>query len=125
MATEGRRSYTIGELAAAYQFCKGAYVGGSLFGDGHNILEPVVYGQPVSYGPKRGFFGDIQFLCEQVGVGFRLQTREELADFWVNSVCDPDFCRAARKKAVEEVRERGGASKATAEMLAPLVRARR
>ena len=112
---------TIGELFAAYQFCKGAYVGGALNGNGHNILEPVVFGLPVAYGPERGFFGDIQALCEEIGIGHRLRTKEQLAEFWGSCLSDEGFCERSRTLARDAVRTSGGAAAATAKMLAALV----
>ncbi len=42
---------TMGELAAAYELCGGAFVGGSLANiGGHNLLEPLYFG-------RRSFFG--------------------------------------------------------------------
>lgn len=43
---------TVGKLSTAYRYGDVAYVGGG-FGAGiHNILEPVVYGMPVVFGPN-------------------------------------------------------------------------
>ncbi|MCH7945063.1 MAG: hypothetical protein IIC73_03490, partial [Armatimonadetes bacterium] len=44
---------TLGELSYAYKFATAAYVGGSLVGMGHNVIEPLEWGIPVSYGPNR------------------------------------------------------------------------
>src|SRR5690606_28166496 len=52
---------TMGELATAYQFSQAAFVGGTLGqGAGHNVVEPLVFGVPVLYGPNRGFFESVQ-----------------------------------------------------------------
>lgn len=51
---------TLGELSYTYKFAIAAYVGGALLGMGHNVIEPLEWGIPVSYGPNRGNFGSIQ-----------------------------------------------------------------
>lgn len=74
---------TMGELAMAYQFSKAAFVGGTIKqGAGHNVVEPLVFGIPVSYGPNRGFFESVQRACEEEGVGFRVDNAAELAAHW-------------------------------------------
>lgn len=75
---------TMGELATAYQFSQAAFVGGTLGqGAGHNVVEPLVFGVPVSYGFNRGFFESVQKACEVEGIGFRVQNSQELAAHWV------------------------------------------
>lgn len=75
---------TMGELAAAYRFAQAAFIGGTLGrGAGHNVVEPLVFGVPVSYGPNRGFFESVQRACEAAGVGFRVGSAKELAAHWL------------------------------------------
>lgn len=93
---------TMGELATAYQFCRAAFVGGTLkIGAGHNVVEPLAFGVPVSYGPNRGFFESVQLACEEARVGFRLRTPAELATHWKAMVTD--------KKEVAAISERAAA----------------
>lgn len=76
---------SMGELFMAYEFCVAAFIGGTLkSGAGHNVVEPLVFGKPVSYGPNRGFFESVQRACENVGVGFRVSSSEELAAHWAH-----------------------------------------
>jgi 3-deoxy-D-manno-octulosonic-acid transferase len=51
---------TIGHLSAAYQYGALAFVGGGFSGSLHNILEPLVYGLPVLFGPKHEKFPEAQ-----------------------------------------------------------------
>jgi 3-deoxy-D-manno-octulosonic-acid transferase len=51
---------TIGQLSAAYQYGSVAFVGGGFSGSLHNILEPLVYGLPVLFGPKHEKFPEAQ-----------------------------------------------------------------
>ncbi len=73
---------TLGELMVAYQWALGAFVGGTISADSHNVAEPLVWQIPVAYGPQRGNFGVEQTLCENAGVGFRVETSDELATHW-------------------------------------------
>ena len=73
---------TLGELGAAYAHAAGAFVGGTVNGASHNVAEPLVWGVPVAYGPRRGNFAVEQTLCEEAGVGFRVASPGELAAHW-------------------------------------------
>jgi 3-deoxy-D-manno-octulosonic-acid transferase len=102
---------SMGELAYAYKWAKGAYVGGAVLGRGHNIIEPLIHGIPVAYGPNRGDFEGAQQAAEEFGVGVRLHNAEQLADFWNNVLERPtddatfeEKCEAlldANRKALE------------------------
>ncbi len=83
---------TLGELATIYQYCVAAYVGGSYgdFANGHNVLEPAEWGIPISYGLRRGHFGDIQKLCEEAGVSARIQNSDDLASHWTSMLANPE-----------------------------------
>ena len=75
---------TMGELGVAYGYGVAALVGGTINGSSHNIAEPLVWGVPVAYGPMRGHFESEQVLCENAGVGFRIETPAELAAHWLS-----------------------------------------
>ncbi len=93
---------TMGELAVAYQFATAAFIGGTLkTGAGHNVVEPLVFGVPVSYGPNRGFFESVQRTCETEEIGFCVTSAQELATRWKAVLEDPGLrgamsARAAR-----------------------------
>jgi 3-deoxy-D-manno-octulosonic-acid transferase len=84
---------SFGELSYAYKFASAAYVGGALFGMGHNVIEPLEWGIPVSYGSNRGHFGTIQESCERAGVGTRIAKSSQLAVHWLG-VLNSSECRA-------------------------------
>ena len=84
---------SFGELSYAYKFASAAYVGGALFGMGHNVIEPLEWGIPVSYGSNRGHFGTIQESCERAGVGTRIAKSSQLAVHWLGVLNSPE-CRA-------------------------------
>ena len=70
---------TMGELARIYSLATVVFVGGSLIPKGgQNILEPVNFGKPVVFGPYISNFQEIAELLENSGIGFRIQTRDEL-----------------------------------------------
>jgi len=93
---------TLGELAQAYQFGIGAFIGGTITGAGHNIIEPLHWGIPVAYGPVRGHFQDLQLLCEAHGIGFRLSKPTELFHHWLRLAEDGSF-RQELRSAIEPV----------------------
>ena len=112
---------TMGELAYAYKHCKVAYVGGALFGMGHNVIEPIEWGVPVAYGRNRGHFELMQRACEEAGVGARIATANELKDFWLESLNDGIDLEQRCRQLVEENR---GALERTSEAIAALIRER-
>ena len=70
---------TMGELARIYSLAEVVFVGGSLIPKGgQNILEPVNFGKPVVFGPYISNFQEIAELLENSGIGFRIQTKDEL-----------------------------------------------
>lgn len=83
---------SFGELSYAYKFAKAAYVGGALYGMGHNVIEPLEWGIPVSYGQNRGHFGMIQESCERAGVGTRIAQSSQLAVHWLG-VLNSEECQ--------------------------------
>lgn len=103
---------TIGELSRAYALCSSAFVGGSLVPlGGHNVLEPLVSGKPVLFGPHMGNFRDISAIVAAEGVGFLVTTAEELADFWRRFLNDPRQAREIAKKSRRIFQQHAGASK--------------
>lgn len=77
---------SLGELAWSYRYSRAAYVGGALEGKGHNVLEPVAWGLPVAYGPRRGAHAELQMACEEAGIGRQVRSPSELAQFWLDSL---------------------------------------
>ena len=77
---------TLGELSQAYAFAQAAYVGGTLCGPGHNVIEPLEWGVPVAFGPGRGKPTSEQQSCIEAGVGFCVRDEQQLADLWLSAV---------------------------------------
>lgn len=112
---------TLGELAFAYSFGQAAYVGGSLRGMGHNVIEPLEWGIPVSYGPRRGHFEELQRLSERAGVGLRISTSDELAAHWTKVLTDSGFREEQHAKAKHLLESQRGAADRTIQMLLKVI----
>lgn len=112
---------TMGELAFAYQFAVAAFIGGTLTSTGHNVIEPIVWGIPVSYGPRRGHFEDLQQLCESFRVGFRCQSVDDLAAHWAQALVDPAFRETIREQSRQLIEHASGATDRTIEALLELI----
>jgi len=70
---------TVGELAQIYAAADVAFVGGSLIErGGHNLLEPVLCGVPVAFGPYVMNFREASKLAESANVGRMVHNEQEL-----------------------------------------------
>ncbi len=112
---------TLGELAFAYSFALAAYVGGTLKGVGHNVIEPLEWGIPVSYGPREGHFREMQRASEMAGVGFKTHTPPELAEHWTRVVSDAEFRAEVHREAEKMLTNQRGAVGRTVEALVEVV----
>lgn len=71
---------TVGELAQLYGLAAVAFVGGSLIPrGGHNLMEPLLHGVPVLFGPHVDNFRPHAELLRREGLGFGVRDAEELA----------------------------------------------
>ncbi len=108
---------SMGELAASYQRCQAAFVGGTFAGGGHNVLEPLGSGIPVVFGPKRGFFAAEQAWCEEHGVGFAVQNAQALAAMWQTWLQDTPFRGEVRGRIISFVAQGQRSWQSTIEFL--------
>jgi len=85
---------TVGDLVNLYGISKAAFVGGSLapYG-GQNILEPLLFGTPVLFGPYVENFRDVADLVLQKKAGIMVGTGEELGDAIRKIMGDEDLIR--------------------------------
>ncbi len=74
----------LGDLPYLYRLAKWAYVGGGFTPYLHSIIEPVVYGLPVAFGPMIQRKAYLQALI-RIGVGTVVTSSEEL-DKWFSSL---------------------------------------
>jgi 3-deoxy-D-manno-octulosonic-acid transferase len=97
---------TFGELAKVYAAGSVAFVGGTLIPKGgHSIIQPILQGKPVFFGPYTFKTRDIASLAISSGVGFQVADEHELADMIVALLSDTkalvDIERACKKLVAE------------------------
>jgi len=81
---------TVGELSRFFPLAKAAFVGGTLVPlGGHNVLEPAVYGIPVSFGPHVENVREAAATLLEVGGGVMVQDATELAALWTRVLSLP------------------------------------
>lgn len=86
---------TMGELASLYGRSSVAFVGGTLVPvGGHNVLEPVLAGRPVLYGPHTGKVRHAVEILEGCGAGRVVADAEELARAALAWLSHPEQTRA-------------------------------
>ncbi len=76
----------LGDLPYLYRLAKWAYVGGGFTAYLHSVIEPVVYGLPVAFGPMIQRKAYLQGLI-RIGVGTVAHSSEEL-DKWFSGLKD-------------------------------------
>lgn len=106
---------TMGELATAYKFAAAAFIGGTVAADdsGHNVLEPLLWGVPVCYGPAKSDFATVQRACEAAGVGSIVGSPEELAAHWLFVLQNPQRRDEWRTRAAQLLAQQCGAVEKT------------
>ncbi len=110
---------TIGELSQIYAAADATFVGGSLIRrGGHNVLEPVLCGVPVAFGPYIANFREAVALAEAADVGKLVNNEHELAEVWTRWLRDEDWHAGVTSRAEETLREHRGASHRVAEIIA-------
>jgi len=67
----------MGDLALLYRYGKVNFVGGGFYDGIHNLLEAIVYGSPVVFGPKYQRFKEA-FDLINLNIGFSVKNPEEL-----------------------------------------------
>ena len=97
---------TVGELAAVYSAADVAFVGGSLIErGGHNLLEPVLRGVPVVFGPHVANFREAAALAQSAQVGQMVANEEELIAAlrrWLSSASERGAVESRARTALAE-----------------------
>lgn len=110
---------TVGELAQIWAAGDVAFVGGSLIErGGHNLLEPVLHGVPVAFGPHIANFRESARLVESARVGRMVHTPNELHDGLHAWLFDDAERHAIAARAREGLQEHRGAARRVAEIVA-------
>lgn len=88
----------MGVLFDFYGLAQVAFVGGSLCEkmQGHNILEPAIWGIPVCYGSHIASFREIASALEREGISRVVNDVDELAQTWYQGTTDSDWRKAVQ-----------------------------
>jgi 3-deoxy-D-manno-octulosonic-acid transferase len=110
---------TVGELAEFYAAADVAFVGGSLIKrGGHNVLEPVLVGVPVLFGPSMNNFRAAADLVQDANVGQLIHSKTELTEALQNWLKDPAKRAQVIQNAQELLSQHQGAAQRVAEWIA-------
>ena len=110
---------TIGLLSRIYYYSEVAYIGGG-FGAGiHNILEAVVYGKPVIFGPNYHKFNEAVDLIK-AGAAKSVKNRDEFEQAMIHFL-DPENQAWAGKLCIDYVNHNTGATRIIAADLLPIL----
>jgi len=111
-----------GELASVYALGEITFVGGSLIPKGgHSLVQPILQGKPVIFGPHTFKTRDIAQMAISAGVGFEVQDAEELATTGLELLSAPGRLADIESACKRLVAENQGASIRCAELIAGLV----
>jgi len=102
---------SLGELRALWSLAAVAFVGGTLAPvGGHNLLEPVISGRPVLFGPHtRDVLHSVEVL-EQCGAGRCVANADELAAALVELLANPVEADARGRRGRDELEKLRGSS---------------
>jgi 3-deoxy-D-manno-octulosonic-acid transferase len=105
---------TIGELAAIYGLGTAIFVGGSFCRvGGHNILEVLIHGKGVIFGPHMENVSDIAQLVVERGAGVQVNTPDELRKVLGRLIADPSLRKEMGLKGFALLQEHQGALERT------------
>jgi len=114
---------SVGELSQIYAAADVAFVGGSLIArGGHNVLEPVLCGVPVAFGPHIDNFRDAAALVERADAGQKVDNEQQLAEVWMRWLRDESWRKDVAARAENVLREHRGASIRVAQIVAQSLR---
>jgi 3-deoxy-D-manno-octulosonic-acid transferase len=110
---------TVGELSALYAAADVAFVGGSLIErGGHNVLEPLLRGVPVLFGPHVANFREAARFAQDSGGGKMVSNAQELGEASLLWLKDKAKRNSDVNHAREQLREHCGAARRVAELVA-------
>jgi len=113
---------TVGELAKLYALAAIAFVGGSLIQrGGHNIMEPVLHGIPVLFGPHVDNFRPHAELLLREGIGFQVRSEDELTEIAFKLLNSEPLRRTLAWKAEQLLSRHRGASERVVNAIAELM----
>lgn len=102
---------TFGELARLYSVATVSVIGGGFAPmGGQNLFQPLAHGKPVFFGPHMQNFRDIALIAKSEGIGFEVNSAEELASGIIDLLRDPARCLEIDRKARTLIETHQGAS---------------
>lgn len=118
---------TFGELSRLYAIADLIFIGGSInpashLGYGNNIVEPLVHGRPIFFGPFMNRWLEITESLKSVYSGLQVQNAEELAEHILILLSRPETVAAIEKCASEIVAGHADAPLKNAEFVRDVVR---
>lgn len=117
---------TFGELASTYAVAELAFVGGTLIKKGgHSIVQPILQGKPVLFGPHTFKTRDIARMSIDAGIGFVVNDAHEFAEKGLQLLRDDERRRRICEACMDMVSSNRGASARCAAMMADLLTASR
>lgn len=110
---------SVGELSSVYAAGDVTFVGGSLIKrGGHNMLEPVLRGVPVLFGPFVMNFRDAASMVESSGTGTRVNDETDLRVAFADWLRDESKRAAVPQRSMQALAPHRGATKRVAEFVA-------
>ena len=113
---------TLGELIAFYKLCTVAFVGGSLAPiGGHNILEPVMFGKPLLFGPHMHHFPELADLLRNADGAIQVRDEADLYAQTSHLLANPAEAAAMGQRVLRALGSNRGALQRTCEALAEVL----
>jgi len=110
---------TMGELAVTYNFASVAYIGGGLTPDVglHNLIEPLVCGAPVLFGPHRGKAARVAHEVLRLGAGIEVASGDALLRAVRRVLSEPEAAAKLAAAGAEVLALHRGAARRQAERI--------
>jgi 3-deoxy-D-manno-octulosonic-acid transferase len=109
---------TVGELASLYESADVAFVGGSLVPvGGHNVLEPVLAGRLVLYGPHTDNVRHAVEVVEECGAGRRVPAAGQLGAAFIDVLSNAESSRVAAERGRRALEKHHGTSERTSALI--------
>ena len=113
---------TLGELVSLYKLCTLAFVGGSLVPvGGHNILEPVMFGKPLLFGPHMHHFPELAHILSNADGGIQVRDEEDLHTQAAHLLANPSLGADMGRRAHRALDANSGAFQRTCQALAAVL----
>ena len=113
---------TLGELVSVYKLCTVAFVGGSLVPvGGHNILEPVMFGKPLLFGPHMHHFPELARMLLNADGAIQVRDEADLHAQVARLLANPSQGADIGRRARQSLDSNGGALQRTCQTLAAVL----